>query len=257
MNPKKRVLHNINTFSILFLSFFFLNCQVFQKKSEGPDYFDKEFQCSESRGYPDKPEEYERYLKYWGQFKTAYDLENQKIGSAKYIIVGNSLIHLYLPDLMRASLPGVDIHNRGIAGDTTYSLLDRLQDNVLSLNPSVVFIEIGGNDLIQGKCLGFIENNIQSILTLIQKNNPKTQVVFISAPPTGRKELNAIVPVYNSYLNNLAGKQKNVEFIDLYSQLRDPNSPYIQKKFSREKDTIHFNESAYQVLGNLLKKYLN
>lgn len=44
---------------------------------------------------------------------------------------------------------GVSIVNAGVSGDTTQDALDRLQRDVLSRDPSVVIVWLGGNDILQ------------------------------------------------------------------------------------------------------------
>ena len=48
-------------------------------------------------------------------------------------------------DLLQQRL-GVEIVNRGIPGNTTAQGLARLDKDVLSLKPSLVIVELGGND---------------------------------------------------------------------------------------------------------------
>jgi lysophospholipase L1-like esterase len=54
-----------------------------------------------------------------------------------------------------ASLPGVELHNLGIPGDTTWGILARLH-KVWDLKPDMVFLMIGANDLGQGERVGDI-----------------------------------------------------------------------------------------------------
>jgi acyl-CoA hydrolase len=44
---------------------------------------------------------------------------------------------------------GTDIENAGVTGDTTEEALERLDQDVLSKNPDIVFVFLGGNDFIQ------------------------------------------------------------------------------------------------------------
>ena len=53
----------------------------------------------------------------------------------------------YVSELERLS--GTDIINAGISGDTTEDVLARLEADVLSQNPSVVILLVGGNDILQ------------------------------------------------------------------------------------------------------------
>ena len=50
----------------------------------------------------------------------------------------------------RELFPGLDIKNRGIAGDTTDGVLHRL-DGITALSPDKIFLMIGINDLLMGR----------------------------------------------------------------------------------------------------------
>lgn len=60
-------------------------------------------------------------------------------------ITQGSIGSAYVAKLARA-LPTVDVINCGIDGDTTYNLLERLERDVLALQPDVVTIMVGLND---------------------------------------------------------------------------------------------------------------
>ena len=62
------------------------------------------------------------------------------------MFVGDSITDLYVLDDHYADLPQA-VYNRGIGGDTTAGVLARLQVSVLDLQPDVVVLMIGTNDL--------------------------------------------------------------------------------------------------------------
>ncbi|MBI3926413.1 MAG: arylesterase [Armatimonadetes bacterium] len=43
----------------------------------------------------------------------------------------------------------IEIVNQGVPGDTTARALERLEEDVLELEPSLVIVELGGNDFLQ------------------------------------------------------------------------------------------------------------
>jgi len=63
--------------------------------------------------------------------------------------------------------------NQGIPGDTTASALSRLFRDVLSKNPDIVLITLGGNDLKNGVSKEFAFDNLKMIVESIQKRGAK------------------------------------------------------------------------------------
>lgn len=186
-----------------------------------------------------------------------YSQDNKQVISAKTVIVGNSLVHLFTPELMEKELPNRNVVNRGIGGDMTETLLLRIDEDVLVLNPSTVVIEIGGNDLIQGKCLSRIQTNVHSLVAKIRSRLPRARIIFISVPPTDVRHLNAIVPVYNQFLATLPNEYPNLVYVDTWNGMRDENLPTIRRDMLREgRDKIHFNEKGYSIWGKMLRPLL-
>lgn len=228
------------------------NCATFSRGL----YFDRSFECKTTYFF-NKEDKFANYKKVWNQVRAAYLLENQALKRADSVIVGDSLVHLFHPHLMVKELPGKKLVNRGIGGDTTELLLERLDTDVLLLNPRQVFIEIGGNDLIQEICLSKLEANVRAIISKIQTTSPRTQIIWINIPPVKRFNTNTIVPVYNQFLERIAKTTPNFTLIDLYSEMRMKDTPQIEEAYTIPMDDVHFNENGYAVLGKLLRPYLN
>ena len=78
-----------------------------------------------------------------------YALKNQTV------LLGDSITDFFnyyelFYDFCKSS--GQAVYNRGISGDTTDRLLERLYDNVLSIEPKNIVLLIGTNDIKQRSC---------------------------------------------------------------------------------------------------------
>lgn len=78
-----------------------------------------------------------------------------------------------------AQKTGWRIVNAGVNGDTTADVLKRLPD-VLSQNPKLVLLSIGGNDVLKRVPKNTTENNLMTIIRKIQQQN--IDVVLIAEP---------------------------------------------------------------------------
>lgn len=183
-----------------------------------------------------------------------YQEENRRIKTANVVFAGNSLIQLFPRELLEREFPGAV--NRGIGGDMTELLLERLDEDILSLAPKALVLEIGGNDLIQGKCLDSIEKNLISILDKVTRTLPNTKVVVLSVPPVRNQTLNQISPVLNLSWVAILPSYKNVVFLDNWQWLREKDRPALRSEFWLEQDKIHLNENAYRIWVQKLKPIL-
>lgn len=94
----------------------------------------------------------------------------------------------------------VNVINASISGETTLGGMNRIQKLLEQHSPSVVIIELGGNDGLRGLPLADMKDNLRRIITTLQKRNIRILLVGMKLPPN-------------------YGKQYTREFYDVYIQL--------------------------------------
>ena len=132
------------------------------------------------------------------QKKTAYDhvkqtkKENFRFLNEKYaqqgqtVLFGDSITEIFNSyELFYAfsQTTGQAVYNRGISGDTSDRLLERLECNALNINPKNLVILIGTNDIGIGLQTEYTLRNIQEILQRTQKLCPNTNIVLQAIIP--------------------------------------------------------------------------
>ena len=110
----------------------------------------------------------------------------------KLLCIGDSLTYGYgvsknecWVTLLEESL-NTTIINKGINGDTTASMLNRFYENISKYNPDIVFIMGGTNDLLCGRKLNNIVDNIEEMILDCIFNN---STVIVGIPPAIIKEM--------------------------------------------------------------------
>ena len=78
--------------------------------------------------------------------------------------------------------PGVNVRNRGIGGDVTQGVLDRL-DQVTDGRPAKLFVKIGTNDLGLDVPEDEIVANLETLLERVTKVSPDTRIYVQSVLP--------------------------------------------------------------------------
>ena len=150
--------------------------------------------------------------------------------------------------------------NRGISGDITYGIWDRLAE-VTEGKPAKVFILIGINDISRNIPDSAIIHNYQRIIQKIQKESPGTKIYWQTLLPVNndftqfKNHYNKDEHILNinSHIKQL-GKQYALEVIDLYPHFLDEENK-LEKKFTE--DGLHLNAEGYKVWAGILKKYLH
>ena len=81
-----------------------------------------------------------------------------------------------------ASLLGREVINAGVPGNTTANALKRLDRDVLALNPRVVLITLGGNDLMRDLPRADAFENLEAIVRKIHRQGALVVVGGIDVP---------------------------------------------------------------------------
>ena len=150
-----------------------------------------------------------------------------------------------------------DVRNRGISGDITFGVLERLNE-VTEGRPSKVFILIGINDISRNIPDSFILNNYQKIIERIKKESPSTKIFFQTLLPVNNEftqfknhyNKDEHILHVNDELKKLAEKEK-IGLIDLYPHFLNSDKN-LDKKYTI--DGLHLNAEGYKVWKDILMK---
>lgn len=151
------------------------------------------------------------------------------------------------------------VKNRGISGDVTLGVLDRL-DEVTASQPAKVFLLIGTNDLARGYSPKEVISNIGSIVADINRASPQTEVYVQSITPVndhygkfgGHTSKGEQIKAINAALK--AGINGGYQFVDLYPAFVNDEG---KLDITLSNDGLHLNGAGYEVWAEVLRKYLN
>lgn len=150
--------------------------------------------------------------------------------------------------------------NRGISGDTTQGVLDRLS-TITKGKPSKIFLLIGTNDLSRGKSVDEVAKNVEKIVERVKRESPATKLYVQSVFPVN--------PKFNKFLGHM-NRQKDiaalnakikaiaahhgVTYIDVYKSLVTPSTDVMNPEYTN--DGLHLLGKGYLKWVDVLKPYL-
>ncbi|WP_299553798.1 SGNH/GDSL hydrolase family protein [Seonamhaeicola sp.] len=150
--------------------------------------------------------------------------------------------------------------NRGISGQTTPQMLIRFRQDVIQLQPRIVVILAGTNDIAgnTGPTTNqMILDNIISMIEMANANNVK--VILCSVLPVNKypwfpnlKPADRVISL-NKSLESYA-KKHSVQYVDYYSALVDKEKG-LPKKYAP--DGVHPNKLGYSIMEPLVLDALN
>ena len=170
-----------------------------------------------------------------------YERENAEYDDYEVDVafIGDSLTDGY--DLAKY-YPQYVTANRGIGGDTTFGLEERLQVSLYDLKPKVVVMLIGANNMDS------MLENYESILQSLQENLPESKIVLLSLTAMGGEHWGRKnqLAAYNNVSIKLLAQKYNFTFVDLYSALYDVSIGEVYEGYTI--DGGHFTHEGYTVV---------
>ncbi len=185
------------------------------------------------------------------------------------VFVGSSLCELFpISEMLQNVEPRIRVYNRGIGGDVTDGLLQRMEESIFALEPKKVFINIGTNDIsspdyTRERLLA----QYRKILEQIQARLPETKIYVLSYYPVNRElpgvdfaqvaamfgaRTNEELRAVNGALKALASSL-GCTYIDVFDCLTDENGN-LRAEYTVE--GMHMYANGYAVVLDRLLPYL-
>ena len=192
-------------------------------------------------GCKNEDEEWNRQVQEYRNNKMAtYQLENERYGDYEVDVafLGDSLTDGYD---VAAYYPQYLVSNRGIGGETTVGLEERMQVSLYDLKPKVAVMLIGANNMEE------MFGNYERILQGFQENVPNTKIVLLSLTSmSGEWGKKNHLAAYNNVKIKMLAQKYSYEYVDLYSALLNLESGEIFPQYTT--DGGHLTALGYQVL---------
>ena len=176
----------------------------------------------------------------------------------RVVFMGNSITENW-QQYFAAMFPGKPYINRGISGQTTPQMLVRFRPDVIALEPAVVVILGGTNDIAGNtgpSTLEMIESNIASMTELAMANGIK--VVLCSVLPVydypwkrGLEPAPKIIAL-NTWMKGYAA-QHGAIYVDFHSAMADARGGMRSELAS---DGVHPNAAGYRIMAPLVEQAL-
>ena len=177
----------------------------------------------------------------------------------RIVFMGDSITEEWarvLPDFFQSS----SYFNRGIGGQTTPQMLLRFKQDVINLNPAIVFILAGTNDIAGNtgpSNANMITNNIFSMAELSMSYNVKvalSSILPVDIYPWADhiKKVPETISKINQQLKSFSQKH-NTRYIDYYHSMVGENRG-LKKEYTT--DGVHLNKEGYEVMSDLVQGVL-
>ena len=192
--------------------------------------------------------------------KANEELKDSSSGGDRIVLVGDSITEGWT-EFNPGFLQENNMVNRGISGQTTPQMLIRLKQDAIHLNPKIIIINGGTNDIWGNtgpSTPEMIIDNLCSMVEIASKNN--IQVVLSTILPVYQypdrddiidppKTISFINSVLQDYCN-----KNSLAFLNYFSPMAD------EKKGLRSdygSDGVHPNKQGYSVMEQVVRETIS
>lgn len=205
----------------------------------------------------------------WNEFANTsrYDKANLELklhatANNRVVFMGNSITEGWIqmrPDFF----DNRDYINRGIGGQTTPQMLLRFRQDVVDLNPKVVVILAGTNDIAGNSGYISLEAIISTIKSMAEIANANDIKVIISSilPAIDYPWKPGLDPASKIITINKALKvfseENNFIYLDYYSAMVDDKGGLKVPEYTTANDLVHPNKDGYLVMEKLAEIAIN
>ena len=196
----------------------------------------------------------------WANFKK-YEADNNKVeppikNETRVVFMGNSIFEGWIR-LRPEFFSGKPYFDRGISGQTTPQMLLRMYDDVIALQPDIMVLKAGINDIAENNASYNPDHTLDNIKAMAQLARfNKIKVILCSVLPasdfTWRRAAHPgdKVIALNEAIKKFATENK-FYYLDLYSAVVDDNKG-MRKEYAS--DGVHPTVEGYKVMEPLLEE---
>lgn len=173
-----------------------------------------------------------------------------------------------------------ELIGKGIGGDKVSDLLTRYRDDVIKLNPDMVFIYIGINDVWHkydygtGTDIDLYENGLRQIITDLKENG--VEVILCTPTVIGENKgeftlinqfkdietmeiMNNDLDDYSDIIRKLSAEfdTKLLDLRKIFMQYISENNPENKSKGVLTTDGVHLNNLGSKLIANEMIRFIN
>ncbi|HVY64965.1 MAG TPA: arylesterase [Gammaproteobacteria bacterium] len=147
---------------------------------------------------------------------------------------------------------GYDVVNASIAGDTSAGGLSRLPRLLAAHSPSLIVIELGGNDGLRGQPIDALRDNLAKMIEQSQRAGARVALAAVQIPPNyGPAYTSAMAAVYPDLAQRFGATLVDLALADVALKPELMQSDGIHPNAAGQKIVF---ASIWRALGPLLAK---
>lgn len=179
-------------------------------------------------------------------------------GEKRVVLMGNSITDGW-PGTRPEFFKDNKLIGRGIGGQTSYQFLLRFREDVINLQPKIVVINYGTNDIAENTGTYDEDLTFGNVCSMVEMARyHKIKVILTSCLPAGGfgwrpsiKDSMAKVRSLNERVKAYA-KENKIPYVDYFSAMVTEDGTAMIPAYAKDNPGIHPNAEGYKVMESLL-----
>lgn len=179
-------------------------------------------------------------------------------GEKRVVLMGNSITDGWprtRPDFFKDN----NLIGRGIGGQTSYQFLLRFREDVINLQPKVVVINYGTNDIAENTGEYNEDLTYGNVLSMVElARYHKCKVILTSCLPAGGFSWRPSVTDSMIKIRSLNARVKayadahKIPYVDYFSALLNEDGTAMKAELATDNPGVHPNAEGYAIMEKLL-----
>ena len=179
-------------------------------------------------------------------------------GEKRVVLMGNSITDGW-PRIRPEFFKENSIIGRGIGGQTSYQFLLRFREDVINLQPKVVVINYGTNDIAENTGEYNEDLTYGNVLSMVElARYHKCKVILTSCLPAGGFSWRPAIKDSMEKIRNLNARVKayaeanKIPYVDYFSAMVNAEGTAMKPELANDNPGVHPNGAGYAVMESLL-----
>lgn len=189
---------------------------------------------------------------------------NKFCQKGQILFTGSSLMEYFPVVELAQGVAKKKVYNRGVGGSTSFEFLAHIGEVLFDLEPSVVFLNIGTNDMgLPDYSHEGLKERYRTVFSQMNERLPHTKAYFIAFYPMNEGKMshpmafglrtNELTTEANAAVREVCAEFSFVEYLDCNEGLKDAAGK-LKEEFAI--DGVHLWPEAYALVFAKLRPYL-
>ena len=207
--------------------------------------------CLVSPVFGDEQPDFQRWEKDITRFED--QIKNGSAAKGEVLFIGSSSIRMWK---LKDSFPDREYINFGFGGSEVADSLHFFDRVVKPLQPKVIVMYAGDNDIAKGKSAERVHSDFQKFVARMKADlPPETRLLYVAIKPSLKRwELRETMSAANALISGECERDDRLDYVDIWRPMLGEDGKPRPELFAN--DGLHLNDRGYELWTSQVKRLI-